>query len=189
VNRAGDRTAVLRRWRPHLILVSLLVLQLLTWAVLHRSDEEILDAWESGTTRQRLDAFHVMTNRGTLDPARFDEAFVRGLLDDPEARVKELAFTNEVCKFHVPELQTRYVYDFSGGDLAHAWRSYVLHRRKVGGTFVVGGGLRLQRQELEWFLDATAGRPIDEQAVQRHLINLMNRINRRRQLTAGDRGD
>jgi hypothetical protein len=187
LNRPGDRAAGLRRWRVHLILVALIGVQLSTWAVMHRTEEEILAAWENGTTRERLDAFHVMANRGPLDPARFDERFVRELLGDPDTLIKELAFTNEVCKFHIPELQTRYVYDFSGGDMAHAWRSYVLHRRKVGGTFVVGGGVRLQWQEAQWFLDATRGRAIDERAVERHLINLMNRINRRQQLLSDDR--
>ena len=168
-------------WIPHLVCLGLLLAQLGTWRALHRPDAEIEAAWRDGTTtRERLGALHVLLNRGTLDPSRFGLPFVRELLAEEDDLLKEVAFTNEVCKFLDPEYQkTTYLGEYAPGvDDSHLWRAYVIFRRKVGGG-ITGAGLRILRQELAWFYDAVHERPLPEAEIQAHLMARGKEIARR----------
>ncbi|TDJ67161.1 MAG: hypothetical protein E2O39_15215 [Planctomycetota bacterium] len=173
--------ARVKAWVPHMVCLGLLLGQLGTWLALHRSDAEIESAWRDGaTTRERLDALHVLLNRGTLDPSRFGLPFVRELLAEDDDLLKEVAFTNDVCKFLDPEYQKT---EYLGGshldaDIQHFWRSYVIFRRKVGGG-VTGAGLRLLRQELAWFYDAVHERPLSIDDILLHMEARWQEIARR----------
>jgi hypothetical protein len=157
-----------------MIVAAVLLAELAAWGLLHRSEEELTRAFREGSTTRRLEALHVLTNRGEIDPSSFGPSFVANLLADPDTRLREAAFTNEVCRLFAPPMtQSDYSRDpsrFTDAELDHWWRSYVIHRRKVGGAGTPGeGGLRLQRQELAWFLDAMEGRPLDRGAISGHL--------------------
>ena len=173
-----------RRWLPHLVTALVLLAELMIWGLVHRSDDELRSTFRDGSTQRRLDALHVLANRGEVEPTRFGDSFVPRLLSDPDDRMKEAAFTNEVCRvFAPPTIQSDYSRDaarFADDDLGHWWRSHVIHRRKVGGAGTPGeGGLKLQRQELAWFLDAVEGRPLDRRAMTAYLRARMEQTRRR----------
>ncbi len=75
------------------------------WAVLHRSNAQLEADWETGDTRTRLDALHVLLNRGEPDPARFGTDFVKHTLNFESPPIQEVVFTSDVCKFRRPGLQ------------------------------------------------------------------------------------
>ncbi|MDP6839936.1 MAG: hypothetical protein QF724_13450, partial [Planctomycetota bacterium] len=108
--------------------------------------------------------------------------------------IREAAMTLDLCKFDLPMIQEAYLgaRDFaaaaSGRDglndaglgqhppgqpptaeLAHWWRAYFLHRRKVGG-YVVGSGVRPRLREVRWFLEAREERPLPRDEIQEHIL-------------------
>lgn len=136
-------------WRPVAALVLVALGQVgLYVGVLHRSRPEIEALWREGDSRQRAWALHVLSNRGDIDADDFDAPFMRELLSDEDLFVREMAFTNDLCKMRPPELQKEYLAEYIGDD-AHFLRSWILMKRKVGGA-MVGGGLKIARKELEW---------------------------------------
>jgi hypothetical protein len=141
-----------RSWRPHVVLLGLIVLEIAAWGVLHQSDQALHESWESGTSQERLDAIHVLLNRGESSKADFGQPFAKQLLEDEDERVQELAFLNDVCKYKRPVAQNQASRGFTNDDFRTHWRRYIFHRRKVGG-YVVGGSTRLKRDELAWYLD------------------------------------
>ena len=169
-------------WKPHVVCLVILGLELGLAFVVHRSQDDLERAWREGSVQERLDALHVLANRDRPDSGRFDAAFLESLFREEDDRLKEAAFTIDVCKFYVPDRQSAYL-KVGGPDYPHWWRSYVIHRRKVGG-YTVGGGGGLTRVELGWYLDALhdLSPPMDE--VDAHLRRNSDR-SRRRQITLG----
>ena len=169
-------------WKPHLVCLAVLALEVGAALLAHRSPAELERVWREGSASERLDALHVLANRGRPDPTRFDNAFIEALLREPDDRLKEAAFVIDLCKFRVPEVQNAYL-AVIGTDYPHWWRAYVIHRRKVGG-FRVGGGSGLRRIELAWYLDALRELPPPLEEVDAHLRRIADR-SRRRQTTLG----
>ncbi|MCH2171390.1 hypothetical protein MK489_11450 [Myxococcota bacterium] len=121
----------------------------------HRSEEQLLERWQAGSTQERLDALHVLANRGEPSPELFGPSFVQGLLSHPDRRLLDVAFSTDISKFHFPEIQNEWLMH-SNVDTPNWWMSYVLHHRKVGG-YQVGGDSSLTRRELDWYLEAEKG--------------------------------
>ena len=167
----------MRAWLPHLVCCALLALEIGVFVVASDSDAEVERALAEGTVEERLAALHIATNRGEPDAARFGEAFVRSLLAEPDERLEEAAFTLDVCKFEIPELQTR-ILQKPWEATPLWWRSYVIHRRKVGG-YRVGGGSGLTHQELLWYLDALRERSLPVEEIVAHLRRLGDESRRR----------
>jgi len=167
----------------HRICALLLCLELGAWAWLHRSDAELRWQVARGSAGERIDALHVLANRGTPDPALFGDALVRSLLANPDDRLKELAFAHEIGKFGDSGLQAQHVYRYAGSDTAHWWRAYVLHSAKVG------GGPRLDRQALRWWFDSVAEHPPDLQQARAHIVAARSLSERRRQVLGAESDD
>ena len=66
-------------WKPHLLCLAILGLELGLAFVTHRSEEDLERVWREGSVEERLDALHILANRGRPDPERFDAAFVEAL--------------------------------------------------------------------------------------------------------------
>lgn len=169
-----SRARRLAGWLPHLCLGLLALLEVGAWSRAHQSMQELREVWSSGELQERAFALHVLTNRGEPDPDDFDPAFVRGLLAQDSLRLRELAFSYDLTKIRPPKIQSNYIGDqleeaktrLAAGDdelMTHLVLCYLVQGRKVGGPRV-GGGPKLQRVELGWYLDALAGRdlPFDE---------------------------
>ncbi len=169
-------------WKPHLVCLALLGLELGAAFGWHRSVEELERAWREGSVHERLGALHVLANRDRPDPRRFDAAFVESLFREEDDRLKEAAFTIDITKFRVPDAQQAYLKD-AGTDYPHWWRAFVIHRRKVGGH-AVGGGGGLTQAELAWYLDALRDLSPPMKEVDAHLRRNSDR-SRRRQTTLG----
>lgn len=167
----------MRGWWLHLACMVFLALEVAGAAWMHQSKEELESAWQRGSTQERLDALHVLTNRGRPDAQRFGSDFVAALLQEEDDRLKEAAFTIDLCKFELPELQRKYL-GANGPDYPHWWRAYVFHHRKVGG-YPVGGGGGLTRQELAWYLEALRDQvpPMDD--IIAHLRRVADHSRRR----------
>lgn len=161
-----------KSWRPHLVLVGLIALEVAVWGVVHQSNEDLQRSWESGTSQERLDAIHVLLNRGESSKSDFGQPFVKTLLEDEDERVQELAFLNDVCKYKRPVLQNQATRTFTGENFRSDWRRYVFHRRKVGG-YVVGGATRLKQEELEWYLETLdETRPLPQEDIVEYINQL-----------------
>lgn len=161
-----------RGWRPHLLLVGLVLLEAGVWGLVHRSNEELQRSWASGASQERLDAIHVLLNRGESSKSDFGQSFVKALLEDADERVQELAFLNDVCKYKRPVLQNQATRTFTAEDFRTHWRRYVFHRRKVGGQ-IVGGATRLKQEELAWYLDTLdETRPLPREAIVDYINQL-----------------
>ena len=59
---------------PHLLLLGLVAAEIGVWSAHHRTEEELVQLCEEGSSQQRLGALHVLTNRTGLANARFDRA-------------------------------------------------------------------------------------------------------------------
>jgi len=169
-------------WKPHLLCLAVLGLELGLALLTHRSSEDLERAWREGSVEERLDALHILANRDHPDPKRFDAAFLEALYHEKDDRLKEAAFTIDLCKFRVPDSQREYLKG-SLPDASHWWRVFVIHARKVGG-YSVGGGTALSRVELAWYLDALRDFPPPMDAVRAHLRGIAD-LARRRQEALG----
>ena len=153
-------SADLRRWIPHLVCLVVVLVECAAWAVLHRSEAELEAAAASGDARARVTALHILTNRGEPAPERFDAAFATSLLGAEDELLQDYAFTTDVTKHANPRAQYLELKSLIEQPADPAfWRRFILHRRKIG---VVTGGssARLKLQELDWYLEALAGRPL-----------------------------
>ncbi|MFT5052658.1 MAG: hypothetical protein ACI8QZ_004094 [Chlamydiales bacterium] len=141
-------------WRLHAVLLALLVLQVGVWAVRDRSDEHLKERWVSGSTDERLDAAHVLLNRGPAPGEGMGLGFAATLLsEEPEARVRALAFCSDVCKLAQPIAQLRVVLEGLATGRPGGLIDFILQCRKVGGV-AVGSSSAMRRRELAWYYRA-----------------------------------
>jgi len=161
---AGARSG---SWRPHGTLLLVLVLQAAAFGCLHRSRERLEADAAAGETSERIAALHILTNRGAVDPDRFGEDFGLGLLAEEDPRMREYAFTSDVCNVVSPQVHYRYLKGRMDAIDGHWWRSFVIHRRKIG-VGVGGSSARITLQELEWYFDSLAGRPLPADELLRY---------------------
>lgn len=182
----------MRAWLPHLLLSLLLAAQWTVARVVHRDADELQDAYQNGSTQEQLEALHVLTNRGELAASTYGAPFVRKLMKSPQARLREYAYSTDVCKFVVPNIQSqafsremRAITDEGKLPSAEWFRTFVIFQRKVGGGNV-GGQLRLRIQELHWFLDAVADRAPEQEALLAHMDELWREMRGRNQEVRND---
>jgi hypothetical protein len=170
--------AFLVRWGAHLGLLALMGAQCLVAVAVHQDAEELARAAAEGTGRERVAAMHVLANRGEPDPALYTDQRVKELMGDPDPLVVDFLYTVDICRFSRPRTapvwQNRIVNKMERmprdpGELADLWRRFVIYRRKVG-DIRLGSLRRLEQQELEWFCDARAGRPLDVEELRAHLM-------------------
>jgi hypothetical protein len=163
-------SAVRGSWRAHAVCAGILALEGLAALAGHRGTQSLEESARSGPAAQRIDALHVLLERGEPDPSRYGELLAADLLADGDPLAREFAFTTAVCKNTGPGKQYRYLRDRqeAGEITPHFWRTFVLLRRKIG--VVVGGSSgRLRLRELDWWLDAVAERPLPAQEVLDHI--------------------
>lgn len=91
-----DRPAgALDRYRWHLVaLLGLGLVALLGWAA-RPSPGELLARLEGGSPAQRMRALHALSQRA---PELLDGRRIQALLEHPDPRVREIAFTNVVSR-------------------------------------------------------------------------------------------
>jgi len=139
-------------WRLHVLLVLLIGAQVLVAGMLREDDEELERNVSQGTPQTQLDALHVLLASGEPDRERFGIAFAREILDAGDPRVRDLAFSNDVCRLEDPEAQIRWLAQNMQDPLPPEWiRAFVLQFRKVGGR-TTRASLRMNRQEFEWLM-------------------------------------
>lgn len=170
-------------WRLPALGALLLAAEALVAAALHQSDGRLRLEVARGTPQHRIDALQILANRGTPDPSLFGDALVRSLLESPEDRLVEFAFSHEISKFGESELQAQHVFYYKGDDFAHWWRAYVLHSGKVA------GGPRLTLQALRWWFDAVEERPPPLREARRSIVIARALAERRRQVLGIDSED
>lgn len=187
------------RLLPHLFLVAVLVVELLVGAGIHRAESELLYLADEGTTAERLWAWHVLANRAPTE-LEFTDETNRGLMNDEDPLVVDysfaidvsrLLFAHDVLARQEARLRKRLRPGdarSSPDDVAEWWRRYVIYRRKVGGK-VVGGMVRLRRDELRWYFDALEGGPLDEQTLVDRTNERQLRSYRVRRARMGEEGD
>ena len=88
-------------------LAAVVSIEVAVWGVLHRSDEEVLRAADSGTPRERAFALHVLANRG--DPVVFGQERVAELLEGSDELLRELAMTYSFARVGDDVVQRAYV--------------------------------------------------------------------------------
>ena len=144
-------------WWPHLLLGALLLVEVGVWRGLHRDAPALRETWRSGTGEERIAAFHVLVNRGEPAAHDFDRRTAEAMLADPDRRIRELVFTNDMQRFPNYGPHLVYLASARNAEPAHWWRAWVIEYTKVGRT-------RLLKEELGWWLDALEGRapPMDE---------------------------
>ena len=147
-------------WRPHLLMGAIALLFLAGWGLCHQSREELWRDFESGDSGERIWALHVLSNRGEISPDDFSVDFIRRILHDEDTRVREMAFTYDLTKIRPPGVQQSFLGTLKD-QTSLLVRAYLIQQRKVGGQRV-GAGLKLKRQELEWFLEAMAGQELSK---------------------------
>ena len=182
-----------RRWIPHLVLAALLAAEWATARLLHRPLEALEAVAASGEPQERLDALHVLANRAPLPvldegrpeaaPGRstaFGVALAKQLYASDDERVKEYAFSTDVCRYEYPRWQEMMVEQRipTAGPSAHWWRTYVIFKRKVGGQ-IVGGSMRLRMKELRWFLAALDGQGLEREEALEHMMALQEELQSR----------
>lgn len=156
-------------WLPHVALLGLAALLVVSARARHMSDEV---AWriardESAPSQARIEAIHRLANRAEARDPRIGDELARALLASPDERLREFALTGAICKHHdtaalgePPKLQASYALGFPGAPGSpHHVRSLLVYLRKVGGP-PVGGLDRLSWEEVRWFTDSLAGRPL-----------------------------
>jgi len=143
-------------WRWHLILGALLVVELAVWGATSESDEDLTARAASGEVQERLDALHVLGNRGVPRRVHFTGNKIKRLLADPDPRIQRFALTATVCKFQTPRWQLRRILEGAERADAEWWIDFVIQLRKAG-TESVGGGFAMRLQEFEWYCAALDG--------------------------------
>lgn len=184
----SNPTRALLRFLPHVLLLGLLGVEVSIWASHHKTEEELIRVSHQGSSRERLWALHVLTNRAGLANTKFDEKFIQDLLKDPDPLVADFPYTVDVCRLLRPAWQekrmsARLKVDAKPpyrDDLENWLRRYLFYRRKVGGA-TYGAALRLKMQELEWLLAVMDGEKIAEAEVLAYLME-------RKQESASARG-
>jgi len=149
-------TSIRRGWTWHLVLGAAFIVQLTGWFATRTTSAELEVLAANGGTQARLDALHVLGNRGVPAPKRFSGAEVQQLLIDPDPRMQRFAMINTVCKFRSPVWQLNHI--LAGAERADAawWVDYMIQLRKVGAE-TVGAGFPMRVQELDWYLAALEG--------------------------------
>lgn len=187
------------RLLPHLFLLAVLIVELLVGAGLRREESELRYLAREGTTEERLWAWHVLANRDP-DTLEYDDDANRDLLNDEDPRLVDYSFTIDVSRLVraagiTPRQEPRIRKRLRPGDalsspddVAEWWQRYVIYRRKVGGK-TVGGQVRLRRDELRWYFDALAGRPLDEQTLVDRTNERQLRSYEVRQARIGEEGE
>lgn len=155
-----------RSWRPVIVLAALVLFQVVAYATLfHRSEGELESMWDEGTPEERAWALHVLSNRGEVDEDRFDASFIRGLLEEEDLLVREMAFTSDMTRLWFPVTQTQYLGELQHveePDMDHLMRSFFLFKRRIG-------VLKLQRLELDWLLMLEDGKEPTPDELRTHL--------------------
>lgn len=163
------------KYVPHLFLLAVLVVEFLLGHATRMDDDELRRTSEEGTTQERLWAWHVLANRDP-DGFAFKDHHLKDLLNDPDPLIVDYAFTIDICRLIQAKgltmrQEARIRKPLKGGSgvprpdaVSEWWRRYVIFRRKVGGK-PVGGHVRLQRQELAWYLQAMDGEELDEKTL------------------------
>jgi len=166
----------MRAWTPHIALGLVLALELLAARLQHQTHDELLAARTDGSVQEQLDALHILTNRApgaeptSRDGSEYGIALARQVYGATDQRLREYAFSTDICKYEYPAWQEMLVEQRLPANAmnAHWWRSYVLFKRKVGGQ-IVGGSLRMRMQELRWFCAALRGVAPDRVEIIKHL--------------------
>lgn len=151
-------------WIPHGVLLAILISEGAAWGLAHRSAAELEPS--AAAADERIEALHVLTNRGEPDRDRFAETFVQALLAEEDPLLCEYAFTSDVCNLSAT-LQYQYLKERLEAVDAHWWRSFVIYRRKLGAG-VGGSSARITPRELGWYLDALAERPLPADELRRY---------------------
>lgn len=162
-------------WRPHLALASVALLMTLTaWAKHVPTDRAMAVAFDpDAPTDERIWAMHLAACRATEVDPRLGDDLARAFLASDDLRLREAALLVDLCRHadrpggpgNTPPLQEKYAYGpLPDGWTPHRLRSYVFHRRKVGGSHV-GGVFRMDMTECRWMIDAIQGRPLPETGV------------------------
>lgn len=173
--RSGLRFGL--RFLPHLLLLGLLGIEMRVWSAHHRTEEELVQLSQQGSSQERLWALHVLTNRAGLANTKFDRAYILGLLNDPDPLVADFPYTVDVCRLQPPTWQERRMSARLKPDETPPYRDglldwlrrYLFYRRKVGGA-PYGAALRLKMPELEWLLAVMDGESLDEAEVVAYLL-------------------
>jgi len=141
-------------WRLHGLLLGLMLLQIGIWALRHRSIQEYTESGLDAAPLERLDGAHVMLNRGATPGESLGPDYVASLLnEEPDAWVRTLAFSSDVCKLTAPDQQLAAVVDGIERGLPAALIDFILQCRKVGGVSV-GSSSAMRRCELDWYFEA-----------------------------------
>ena len=157
----------MRGWGTHLALLAVLGLQVGLWALGHRDDTELQSALRSDDPDERIAAHFLLLERGSVDTTYVEQTLVEQALSGSAApREVEFASTTSVCKYAGAGKQYAALFDrLDEGEVDGAfWRSFVVLRRKIGGS-IGGSSGRLKRRELDWWFDALAGRELPAEEV------------------------
>lgn len=169
-------------WRPHLLLLGAALLMVVLARGMHVPTERALaTAFDANApSDERIWGMHLAASRATeLDP-RLGSELARAFLSSEDRRLREAAVLVDLCRHaerrggagSTPPLQEEYAYAPLGpeGWTPHRYRTYVFHRRKVGGSHV-GGVSRMDLTECQWLIDAIQGRPLPgTQVIEDHRI-------------------
>ena len=153
-------------WRLHILLAFVLGAEILFAASLRESPAELEQNRVQGSSQTMLDALHILLANGEPDRERFGHAFAQELLASGDPRVRDFAFTNDVCRMADPEDQVRWLAQNMQDPLPAEWiRSFILQFRKVGGR-TTRASLRMNRREFEWLM---SGQEVEQDTFLEHL--------------------
>jgi len=159
--------------------LTLLLSQVVIWGLRHRSSERWAETWTTGSEQERLDAAHVLLNRGSQTGRTLGPGLAASLLNiDAAPRVRTLAFSSDVCKLQKPLQQLSTVVNGLERGRPRALIDFVLQCRKVGGI-AVGSSSAMRRCELNWYYRAgeTEAWPADvAREIDAHLAPTLNSI-------------
>ncbi len=169
------------KWLAHILLVVLAICMVAVARLNHLPTEDAFRIAfdESADADERIWAMHVAANRATKKDPRLGDELARAFLSSGDERLREAAMLIDLCRHTIrpegvpadapPHLQDAYAYASAPGSAPggppggewtpHRLRSYVLHRRKVGGVRV-GGNQRMDLIEARWFVAALTGAPL-----------------------------
>lgn len=165
----------MKAWWIH---VALLLVGLGTWngyRSASQTDQELHVQLDTGTSREKVYAMHVLTNRGSSPHVNraWDRKAITELMNHDDPLLVDFAYTIDVCRMVQPvwqegrigaRLQNMKTGEIRGETFPEWVRHFLLYRRKVAGRHL-GGMLRLQRQEVEWLIASIRGEELDHEAV------------------------